>query len=290
MGLRRELRHPRSIGIEDTFVAPIITLTTDFGLSDHYVAAVKGSILSVNSGATVVDISHDVPPQGIEQGAFLLGCAFPSFPAGSIHVAVVDPGVGTRRLPLALVTAEGIFIGPDNGILSAALADSFREAAASGPLPVPLPSGTKAFVLSEARFQRYPPSDTFHARDIFAPAAGHVSLGISPSDLGPETSEIVGLPPFRAKVKDGALAGRIIHVDHFGNLITTVRVDQLTSPALRIEAGARVIEGLSRTYADTGGVTALIGSSGFLEIALSCGSAAMEIGARLGDPVVVRPA
>jgi len=291
MGLRRELRHPRSIGIANTSVAPVITLTTDFGLSDHYVAAVKGAILSVNPGATVVDVSHDVLPQGIEHGAFLLGCAFPYFPAGSIHVAVVDPGVGTERLPLALVTADGIFIGPDNGILSAALADTCRKAAAGGALPIRLPTGAKAFVLSEARFHRSSPSDTFHARDIFGPAAGHVSLGVSPSDLGQETNDIVVLPPFRATTRaGGALAGRIIHVDRFGNVITTVRADQLPPSALRIEIGGRVIERLTRTYAEAGGLTALIGSSGFLEVAFSNGSAARELGVQSGDPVIVRPA
>lgn len=271
-------------------MAPVITLLTDFGLADPYVAAVKGSVLSVNPDAVIVDISHDVRPQSVEQGAFLLECAFPYFPAGSIHVAVIDPGVGTKRLPLALVTADGIFVGPDNGILSAALPDSCREAAAAVPVAAPVPRGAKAFVLSEARFHRDPPSDTFHARDIFAPVAGHLSLGVAAAELGPEPSEVIVLPPFRATTgPDGRLRGKIVHVDRFGNVITTVRADQLTSTDLRIEMGDRVIERLTRTYAEAKGLASLVGSSGFLEVALRSGSAAEELGAKPGDPVVVRP-
>jgi len=272
-------------------VAPVITLTTDFGLSDHYVAAIKGSILTINPGATIVDISHDAPAQGIEQAAFLLSCAYPHFPTGSIHVAVVDPRVGTDRLPLALVTEDGVFIGPDNGILSAALSDDVRAAASGGLQPISLPEGALAFLLSESRFQRDQVSDTFHARDVFAPVAAHVSIGVDPSDLGPRVEDLTALPPFAAEIGgDGALHGRVIHIDRFGNIITTARGSQLLSAAVQVEIGTKVIDRLTRTYANCAGLSALVGSSGFLEIALSGGNAANEVGARLGDPIVVRRA
>ncbi len=291
MVLRKESRYPKPIGkCRSVAVAPVITLTTDFGLSDHYVAAIKGSILTISPGTTIVDISHDAPAQGIEQAAFLLTCAFPHFPHGSIHVAVVDPGVGTGRRPLALVTEHGVFIGPDNGILSAALPDDARAAAHRGPQPISLPEGALAFLLAESRFQSDQVSDTFHARDIFAPVAAHVSIGVDPSDLGPAVEDITALPPFKAEIgDDGALVGRVIHVDGFGNVITTARGSQLPSSAVRVEIGAKAIDRLTRTYADYAGLSALVGSSGFLEIALNGGSAARELGVQLGDPVVVRP-
>lgn len=269
-------------------VTPIITLTTDFGLSDHYVATMKGAILSINPSAAIIDISHDVPTQGVEQAAFLLFCAAPYFPPGTIHVAVVDPGVGTDRRALALVVPDGVFIGPDNGILSAALSDDVREV--GSPRPVPLPKDARAFLLSDARFRLEPASNTFHARDIFAPAAAYLSTGIPPSDLGPEVHEITALAPFRAEPRDdGTLVARVIHIDRFGNVITNLRAEQLPQTAFRVEIGTRVIDRLVRTYAECAGLSALVGSSGFVEIALDQHSAATALGARFNDTVVVRP-
>jgi len=271
-------------------MASIISLTTDFGLSDPYVAAVKGSILTLNPDATIVDISHGIPPQDLERGAFVLACALPYFPAGSIHIAVVDPGVGSERLALAVSTPAGVFIGPDNGILSPAFPDTARDAVEGrGAVAVSLPAGIRAFALSDSRFHRVPVSPTFHTRDIFAPVAARVSLGVPPSELGPEVKEVTALPPFRAEVgDDGAVRGRVIHLDRFGNLITTVRADQLRSPDVEVEIAGRVIAGLTRTYADSARLTALVGSCGFLEIAFSGGSAETELGAQAGDAVVVR--
>src|SRR3990172_9289887 len=154
--------------------APVITLTTDFGLSDPYVASLKGVILSINPSATIVDITHAVQPQRIEQGAFLLALSWPYFPAGAIHIVVVDPGVGTERRAIALATPTGTFVGPDNGVLSAALPDEARDAAAKEGRPVPLPPGTAAHLLANEDFQRTPISATFHGRDIFAPVAAHL--------------------------------------------------------------------------------------------------------------------
>ena len=271
-------------------MSSIISLTTDFGLSDPYVAAVKGSILAINPDATIVDISHSIPPQDIERGAFVLACAFPYFPAGSIHVAVVDPGVGSERRALAVSSPAGVFIGPDDGILSAALPDTARDAVEGhGAVSVSLPADIRAFALSDSRFHRAPVSPTFHARDIFGPVAARVSLGVLPSELGPEVKEVTALAPFRAEVgDDGTLRGRIVHLDRFGNLVTDVRADQLRGPDVEVEIAGRLIAGLSRTYADSAGLSALIGSCGFLEIAFSGGSAETELGAQTGDAVVVR--
>jgi hypothetical protein len=268
---------------------PVITLTTDFGLRDHYVGAVKGAILSVNPAALIVDISHEVAAQAIEEAAFLLACAFPFFPPGSIHVAVVDPGVGTERVALALATREGIFIGPDNGILSAALPKRARDAATSGPREVPLAAEIHAFALRETRYHRQPVSRTFHARDIFAPVAAHISLGVKLPELGPEVDSIISLPPFRAKIaEDGHLEGRVLHVDRFGNVITSAGADQVPSGDMIAEIRGHFIRGPVGTYADAGGPSVLIGSSGFLEIALPDGSAARQLGVQLGDQVIVR--
>ncbi len=268
---------------------PIITLTTDFGSSDHYVAAVKGVILGINPDATIVDLSHGVEPQGIEQAAFILSCALPFFPQGSIHVAVVDPEVGTERRALALYTDEGVFIGPDNGVLSPAFSDDEREGAYNKTAVIRLTSGKQARLLANPRFQLSPPSATFHARDIFAPAAAYISVGAKPSDLGPCVQEITALPPFRAvPVDDDSLAGTIIHIDRFGNAITTIRGEQLSVPEVRIDIAGRRIQGLCRSYADRGGLVALIGSSGFLEVAVNGGSAADSLDLQIGDIVFAR--
>lgn len=269
-------------------MAPVITLTTDFGLSDHYVAAVKGSILSLNPLATVVDICHDIRPQDIEQAAFLLACTYSYFPPGSIHVAVVDPGVGTGRRALAVSAPDCVFVGPDNGVLSAALPDRLRQASPA-PSSVSLPESVRAYSLTEARVHREPVSPTFQARDIFAPAAAHLSLGVAISDLGPSVPDIFALPPFRAEADaDGLLIGRVIHIDHFGNVLTTIRADQLASGA-KVEIVGREITALTRAYSEAAGLTALIGSCGYLEIAVNGGSAEKELGVAVGDPVIVRP-
>jgi len=275
-----------------TVVSPIITLTTDFGLSDPYVASMKGIILSINPDVVIADITHAVEPQQIEQGAFLLAAAWSYFPSGSIHVAVVDPGVGTERRAIALATPAGTFVGPDNGILSAALPDQARRAAGEKPHPVPLPPGTAAHLLTNERFHRIQVSATFHGRDIFAPVAAHLSRGVPLDELGPPVGEIMALPPFRARSQpDGSLLGRVIHIDRFGNLITDVRAEQLPPPLpLVVEIAGRRIRGLSPTYGHGTGLLALIGSSGFLEIALRQGSAALELGAHPGDSLLVRGA
>jgi len=269
-------------------VAPVITLTTDFGLHDPYVAAMKGVILSLNPDARIVDISHGVRPQQVEQGAFILGSACGYFPPGAVHVAVVDPGVGTGRLPIVLSAPGAVFVGPDNGLLSAALPEATRALAAGGPARVPLPEGLAAHVLAEPRFQRHPVSDTFHGRDIFAPAAAHLSLGVRAEEFGPELREVVAVPPFRGELQpDGSLAGRVLHIDRFGNLVTTVRGDQVEGRRVTVEVCGRRIEGVTRTYGAGEGLMAVTGSAGLLEVAVRNGDAAGALGAEIGAPVRV---
>jgi len=271
---------------------PIITLTTDFGLEDPYVAALKGAILTINPQVTIVDISHAVRPQAIEQGAFLLASAWPYFPRGSIHLGVVDPGVGTQRRALAVQTPAATFVGPDNGLLSPALPDEVREAVwgHDQPAPVRLPAGYRAVSLTNEAYFRQPVSSTFHGRDIFAPVAAHVSRGVPLSELGPPAEEVLTLAPFRARRQpDGSLRGRVIHIDVFGNLVTDVRCEDLPAGRPTVEVAGRRIAGLSLTYQEGAEIVAVVGSSGYLEIAAPRASAAELLGAALGMPVLVCP-
>jgi len=190
-------------------MSTVITLTTDFGTAGPYVAAMKGAVLSVNPDARIVDVSHEISPQNVDEAAFVLAAAYPYFPAGCIHVAVVDPDVGALRRAIALVAPAGVFVGPDNGVLSCAVPDTHRLSSEGGPAA--LPRGFAAYAI-DPRFHRHPVSDTFHGRDVFAPAAAHLSLGARPPELGPALSEIVLLPPFRAVLRpDGALTARRPH-------------------------------------------------------------------------------
>lgn len=249
----------------------------------------KGVILSLNPDTLLVDVSHSVKPQRIEQGAFLLEAARPYFPADSIHLAVVDPAVGTQRPAIALQTPSGTFVGPDNGVLSAALPGDVRKRAGEVGRRVRLPEDVLGVALTNERYHRHPVSDTFHGRDIFAPAAAHLSLGVPLSELGEAVDQISALPPFRARRRpDGSLAGRVVHIDVFGNLVTDVRAEDMASRRLTVEIGERRIVGVERTYAGGQRLTALVGSYGFLEIALPGGSAADELRADIGDPVVVQ--
>ncbi|MFQ5879823.1 MAG: S-adenosyl-l-methionine hydroxide adenosyltransferase family protein, partial [Dehalococcoidia bacterium] len=236
----------------------IITLTTDFGLADAYVGVVKGVILGINPRAVIVDITHDVRPQRVEQAAFLLANALPYFPPGTVHLAVVDPGVGTPRRALALATPSAVLVGPDNDLLSAALPDAARPAAGA---QVALPPGYRAFHLTNQAYFRHPVSSTFHGRDIFAPVAAYLSRGLDPSHLGEEVATIQSLPPFAAMtLADGSLHGRVVHIDRFGNLVTDVRADQL-SPAATVKIAGRKLPRVRRTYQEGEGLLAVLGSS-----------------------------
>jgi S-adenosylmethionine hydrolase len=265
----------------------IITLTTDFALADAYVAAMKGVILSINPRASIVDISHDVRPQSILQACFVTQSAWPYFPDGGVHVAVVDPGVGSDRRALAVETPRGLFVGPDNGVLSSALPDEARP----GELgEIVLPDGYRAFAITNPAYMRSEVSATFHGRDVFAPAAAHLSLGVGPAELGEPVERVVALPPLRAwRRSDGSLEARVLHIDRFGNVITDARREDLPDGRLAVEIAGQRIEGLARTYAEATGLAAIVGSAGFLEVALPGGSAAAALGVDIGDAALVRP-
>jgi len=270
--------------------SPIITLTTDFGLDDPYVAAMKGVILSLNPAATIVDITHQVRPHQVAQAAFLLAQALPYFPRGTIHVVVVDPGVGTARRALAVATPEMLLVGPDNGALSAGLSEETRRRAGPGPgaTEVELAEGHRAVALRRRRYMRKPVSDTFHGRDIFAPMAAHLSLGVELEALGPAVGKVRALPHFRARrLPDGTLEGRVVHVDRFGNVVTDVRAEDLPKGRVEVSIGGQRIEGLARTYEEEPELKALVGSAGYLEVAFRGGSAAYSLGVDVGAGVLV---
>ncbi len=256
-------------------MAPIITLTTDFGLADSYVASLKGVILSIAPSARIVDISHQVPPQDILHGAYLLATAWRYFPKGTIHLAVVDPGVGAGRNAIAVSAKGHTFFAPDNGLLTMALGGT-------------LPAGAKAFVIENPRYRLDPVSSVFHGRDIFAPAAAYCAQGLAIQELGKPLSRIVTLPlsaPHRRA--DGSVLGTVIHVDTFGNLVTNVTQRHIKGD-ITIGVAGKSIAGLSRTYAEGKGLLALWGSSGYLEVAVRNGNAAKRLGVKRGDEVVLR--
>lgn len=244
----------------------MITLLTDFGTADYFVGAVKGAILSVNPKAVIVDITHEIPPQDIEAGAFTLLASYQTFPAGTIHVAVVDPGVGSTRRPIVVSANEQFFVGPDNGIFSY-ICD--RE------------SSHRTFHITAEKYFRPSPSSTFHGRDIFAPVAAALSKGVKAEELGPEIEDEVRL---------GSLDSvpRVIHVDRFGNCITNITRNQLKSnTSLRIKG--KTIRSFRKFYGEDSGSTpfAIWGSAGFLEISVNGGSAAKILRVKRGDKVLI---
>ncbi|MBI4285331.1 MAG: SAM-dependent chlorinase/fluorinase [Chloroflexi bacterium] len=261
----------------------VITLTTDFGLTDGYVAAVKGVILGINPEAKLVDISHSIGPQDIAQAAFVLATAYSYFPSRTVHLVVVDPGVGSERRAIILRTSQYDFVAPDNGVLSYVLPQN----PAGSKLAVLAPE-MEAVAITKPEFWRSPVSSTFHGRDIFAPVAARLALGLSPATFGKPVNALTVLPLSQPRRRsDGSLTGHIQHVDSFGNLITDIRGDDLPGETLAIEVSGRQINGLSRTYTNGHNLLALIGSSGYLEIAVKEGSARDLLNAGVGDEVKV---
>jgi len=253
--------------------APIVTLTTDFGTRDAYVAAMKGVILGIAREVRLVDVSHEVAAHDVTEGALALEAAAPFFPAGTVHLAVVDPGVGTARRGLAIVTDGARFVGPDNGLFT-----PFLEG-----------RGWHAFELTAAEYRLRAVSRTFHGRDVFAPAAAHLALGVAPERLGPRVEDPVRLHWSSVRATHGAVAGTVLHVDRFGNLVTSIRVEAFEGfGAINVRLGGRALPFVG-TYGDltTGQAGALVGGSGRLEIAVREGSAAARLRARRGAPVVV---
>lgn len=263
----------------------IITLTTDFGLKDHFVGVMKGVILRINPHARIVDLSHEVEPQNILEGAYIVKSSYRFFPKDAIHVCVVDPGVGTGRRPIIIKTGYGIFVGPDNGVFSYILHDLLPENAfESGRAR--LSGEVRAFVIRpELMLGKI--SRTFHGRDVFAPCAGYLSLGKKPEEVGEEVGELVAFPPQKPKIEGRVIRGRIIHIDKFGNLITNIP-EELLEGEVEIEVKGRVIRGISSSYEEGEGLLGIMGSDFTLEIALRRGSARDLLGARTGDEVIVR--
>ncbi|HEV2149782.1 MAG TPA: SAM-dependent chlorinase/fluorinase [Longimicrobiaceae bacterium] len=257
-----------------------VTLLTDFGTRDHFVAAMKGVILARAPDVALVDVTHEVPPQDVAAAAFLLLAAYRAFPAGTVHLAVVDPGVGSARRPLAVAAAGQRFVGPDNGIFSHVLD---RE------------PGARVFHLDDARAFRHPVSHTFHGRDVFAPVAGALAAGADPAELGTEVRDPVRLEPIGARrTAEGAVEGTVLHVDHFGNCITSVAADDVPEglgEGFRLRLGGGEVRALRTHYAGAapGEPFAIWGSAGFLEVSVNGASAARRLGVRRGDAVTLAP-
>jgi S-adenosylmethionine hydrolase len=278
-------------------MSSIITLTTDFGYDDAYVAAVKGAILNINPQATIVDVSHSIRPQDILQAAFILNTAYRYFPKQTVHVAIVDPGVGSERRGIILKTPSAIFVAPDNGILSYVIDDLFSVDGRSvieqthGLTELVFKKGLEAAAITDPRFWRHPVSPTFHGRDIFAPVAAGLSLDISPYEFGEKISSLHVLPIAKPLFDpDGNVLGQVLHVDRFGNLITNIRSNNLPGKNIMIQVGGRCVQGMSDYYAQGEGIMAVVGSSGYLEISLRDGSACDFLDVGLGDEIRVMPA
>lgn len=259
-------------------MSSVITLTTDFGLIDPYVAEMKAVILRINPEAKIVDITHNVEKFNIRMAAYVLSAAAPYFPQNTVHVAVVDPGVGTQRKPILIETKHGFFIGPDNGILVLAAKKQ----------------GIKhVYEISNPRFMMEKVSQTFHGRDIFAPAAAHLSKGVSPSSFGKEIRKIVAPKFARIIRRDNKLLGEVLHVDSFGNIITNITAKELEWLDVKDEIVLKLKEAklalkLCRAYAEVelGKPLAIIGSHDFLEISINQGNAAEAFKVKAGDRIV----
>src|SRR5436309_4505209 len=256
---------------------PIITLLTDFGSQDYFAAAMKGVILSINPAAQIVDITHEIARQDIHAAAFNLLATYKDFPANTIHVAVVDPGVGSIRQAVLIECAEQFFVGPDNGIFSWVCQ---RE------------GNYHAIHLTNEKFFRHPVSATFHGRDIFAPVAAALSNGVAPEDFGPSIENLIHLDPLRPKIlSDGEIEASIIYIDRFGNCITNLTREILGDDLsrVRLAVSGRQIASFRRYYseAEESEVFCVIGSAGFLEVVAANNSAAAILDARRGQTVSV---
>ena len=252
----------------------VITLTTDFGLRDGYVAAMKGAILAIAPDVSLVDVTHQVSPQDVATGAYVLSSAYRYFPAETIHLAVVDPGVGSARRAVVVETADHRFVGPDNGLFSAVFQ---RE------------STWNAVEIRNAGYFRSEVSPTFHGRDVFGPVAAHLCNGVSSVELGPRIANPVRLNLWTVQERDNAVIGWIVHVDRFGNAISNLEKRRVGYEGVRVRVGEFVYDRICRTYNDVGEgrSLALYGSDDTLEIAINGGNAARNLGLRRGDRITV---
>ena len=254
---------------------PVITLTTDFGRASPYVAVMKGVILSVNPAARVVDLTHDIRPQDVRHACYFLATAVPYFPPGTIHVCVVDPGVGSARAALYADTPEQRLVGPDNGVFTGVFRKLGRRHAGA---------------LTNPHFWRTPaPSDTFHGRDIFAPVAAHLACGASHLEMAPGTIQPVEIPVRCAVTFGNQWNGEVQFVDDFGNLITNVPACKLKSLPVKVALAGAALGTVRwvRAYSDAapGELVCLFSSDGYFELAEVNGNAARRLSARAGTPI-----
>lgn len=256
----------------------IITLLTDFGTKDHYVASMKGVILRINPKCNIIDITHQISPQDIEGGALLLAHTFSYFPKGTIHLAIVDPGVGGERKPILLKTENYFFVGPDNGL--------FTWVSEKEKVDCVIGLTNQKYFLPHI-------TSTFHGRDIFAPVAAHLSLGIRPEAFGKKIHKWVKLDLKKPEQKGERLFGKILLIDHFGNLISNIDRIQflqfIRGKPFIIKIGGESISKISKSYGESkkGKALALFGSLGFLEIAIGEGNAQKSLKVARGDPIII---
>ncbi len=254
----------------------MITLTSDFGLKDPYVAEMKGVILTINPQATIIDVTHNVEKFNIRIGAFMLASAAPYFPKDTIHLVVIDPGVGTKRRAILIQTKRCFFVGPDNGVLMLAAQNQGIE---------------HFYEISNPKFMLPIVSSTFHGRDVFAPAAAHLDKGIKPSEFGREITE-VATPKFASvERRNSSLIGEVWHIDDFGNIITNISQNDLPHNRVINVKLPGVLQNISfgKTYAQAKHrePLVLIGSHGFLEIAINQGNASEKFHVKVGDIIEV---
>ena len=256
---------------------PVVTLTTDFGSSDHFVGAMKGVILSIAPRATIVDITHEIAPQDLNEGAFIIAQAWRYFPKKTIHVVVVDPGVGSSRRPILCETSGHFFIAPDNGVLSMVYDDA----------------KLKVRVISNPRVMREEISRTFHGRDVFAPAAAHLARGVAPAKFGKAIHDFIRIDALKpSRISADTWRGTVLKVDHFGNLITNFSIDHFAGVKTRpfeVRIAGERIRRLALTYAETeiGERFAIVGSAGYIEIAANQASASRLLGCGAGAEVAL---
>ena len=258
---------------------PFITLLTDFGLKDGYVGAMKGVIWSIIPQAQIADLSHEIAPQNVMQAALVLERTAGYFPAGTVHIAVVDPGVGTPRRPLAARLGNHTFVGPDNGLFSLVMA---RAEAARSPIEI--------VHLDRPEYWLPEVSRVFHGRDIFAPVGAHLANGVPLQSVGAVIADPARLSISQPEPGPDGWRGTVIDIDAFGNLVTNVRQEHLAGlPRINIKIKNALIKGLSQTFGDrpAGELTALIDSSGYLSIAVVNGSAASRLPAVVGDIIEI---
>ncbi len=250
----------------------IVTITTDFGTRDGFVAQMKGVILSTNPDALILDISHEIEPFSILEGALVLKGAYKFFPCTAVHLAVVDPGVGSSRRSIAIQTHDGVFVGPDNGIFSLVLSEA---------------GDVETREITNPEFMLVDPHPTFHGRDIFARTAGLLSAGRSVEDVGPIVDRPVRLGIPSVSATDKGLTGEVIYTDRFGNLTTSIEADMLLNSVGSVEIRDAKIDGVGRFYAQVaeGEPMALVNSFGYLEIAINQGNAAEVLGVGISDRV-----